>query len=1116
MPDKPIIGPQIEGETLLTLLAASGTGLWDWHIDQNLVYYSDEWLALVGMPPGTSQPHLDFRRIRIHPEDAPFVQEALDTCLQGEITSTPYMDFRIQDAQKTWVQVRETIAVTGRDPTGRVTRLTAMMYDNTAAKAREQRLEEECRYRTHTSELIGFLNWEWDVVKDHITSAYRYSSFVGGTIPTFEGPLSGIMDIVHPEDVAMYRQTLSQYLEKNQGDYQHLLRMRGPNKTYFWVIIHATIIERDPWGKPTKLIGCTLNVDQNMQLETILRTTLEESLRRCDRLMADIERSEATRKSMFQNNPHVCIMFDSNFQVLDCNPKALQFFGFANIDDFRRNFVPFIAQTIPQHQPDGAMSFTLMDRLKKALHKETYEFETELIIRGESYPLSVIMKKVDHLGSFALMAYTVDLRNRYKMIRALNRRDRLLETINKIAVILLTSHDHIDMVLQAAVTELGIGANVDIAYVLKNTEVAGVLYCSVAGAWTAIENASLDTPPLPYDVLLPGWRDTLAKGKLFNVRLKDIFEDPEEVPPPIAAVKVSLNIPLFIKNTFWGTVGLSRCTEDRPFIKAEEDLLQSAGTLIAATILHAQMTENLLEANRAAIAGAKAKTDFLSRMSHEIRTPMNAIIGMTTLAQKALDMPRVQYCLKQIENSSRQLLGIINDVLDMSKIEANKLEIINEEFDLEHMIQHVFNVVQVKMEEKGQEFCVNMENAFTRTVISDELRLSQVLINLLTNAIKFTPDQGKISLSVHQTPIDEDTARLHIAVTDTGIGITDEQKTWVFRLFEQAEGSTTRKYGGTGLGLSISKNIVNLMGGDIWIEDNPGGGSKFLFEIIIHWGTVYRGNKLPKTLRRNLHILVVDDDMDTLDYFESMLESFSLRCDKASCGEEAVSMVECCVGEGRPYDLVFLDWKMPGMDGVETAREITRIMEGKSIIVMISAATQGEVSAAFSPIGITNFLPKPVLPSSLYNIIVGLMGYPGETALDDEHGLYAYDWNGKRMLLAEDMEVNQEIVIGILEETGIAIDCAENGIRAVELFTQNRYDIVLMDIQMPVMDGFNATRAIRASGRPNAKTCPVIAMTANAFKEDVRACLAAGMNSHIAKPIDVKQLFDRITEYLGT
>jgi signal transduction histidine kinase/CheY-like chemotaxis protein len=682
------------------------------------------------------------------------------------------------------------------------------------------------------------------------------------------------------------------------------------------------------------------------------------------------------------------------------------------------------------------------------------------------------------------------------------------------AGMLMGSNDDISTVLYDAIAELGIGADVDLSYVLKNEEMNGVLYCSVVSSWTRIKNQPLRPDMAPYDTVLPGWRDTLAEGRVYNCRMADVFKEPLEKTSPIARIKLSLNIPLFIQDVFWGVIGLSRCDEGKPFIKAEEDLLQSAGTLIASAITRAKMTENLLEANRAAIAGVQAKTNFLSHMSHEIRTPMNAIIGMTTLAQKAVDMPRVQYCLKQIENSSRQLLGIINNVLDMSKIEANKLEITSEEFAFEDMIQHVVNVVQIKIDEKGQEFSVDMQNAFTRTVISDELRLSQVLINLLINASKFTPDSGKISLSIRQTPLDADTARLHITVADTGIGITDEQKARLFHSFEQAESSTTHKYGGTGLGLSISKSIVSLMGGDIWVEDNPGGGSKFIFEIIIKWGKTCRSDKLPKGLRRNLRILVVDDDTNTLDYFDSILTEFSLTCDKASCGEDAVTMVKRCVQDGKPYDLIFIDWMMPGMDGGQTTTEITRIMGGKPIIVTISAASQSEVSSALSPLGVTHFLSKPVLPSTLYNTIVNLIGYTVQTSVVDEDEVPSYDWSGKRLLLSEDVEVNREIIIGILEDTKITIECAENGKCAIEMFTKSDYDIVLMDIQMPIMNGFDATRAIRTLRKSNAATCPIIAMTANAFKEDVRECIAVGMNSHIAKPINVKNLFDTLAKYL--
>ena len=1114
MPDKPI-GPPIDADTLWRMLATSGTGLWDWRIPEDAAYYSDEWLAIMGMPSGVFEPRIGFRLERIHPDDAAHVKSEFDAFLRGETQRSPYMDFRMKRSNGSWAYVRETVGITERDQNGHPIRLTGMMRDNTAAKMREKRLEDECRYHISIEDVVGLVSWEWDIVQNRLTFRQWYSLTSSDKPNPLEGKSSeDFLQLIHPDDVVPYRQNMNEYLQRNKGGFEYVLRMLDLDKKYVWIILYATIVERDDFGKPTKLIGSTRDIDQKVRAESALRAALEETISHRERLIADIERAEETRRSMFKNSPHNCIMFDSAFQVLDCNPATLTFFGFTSVEDFRRDFVSLMVTAIPERQADGAPSVPLWERLVSAVHDGSHEFEMVLILNDKPCPISVVMKKVNYMDSFAIMIYFVDLRKQHEMISALTERDRLLSTLNKMSVILMSSDKDIFAVLHDAITELGVGANVDIAYIMKNQEIDGTLCCSDIAHWTTLETPD-PLVNIPYDMFIPTWRSTIAKGKILNSGKGEAYRDRAVIPRAAPDVKVALVIPLFIKGAFWGMVGLSRFNEDSPFIKAEEDLLQSAAILIASAILRASMTEDLLEANRAAIAGTRAKTDFLSRMSHEIRTPMNAIIGMTTIAQKASDMKRVQYCLKQIENSSRQLLGIINDVLDMSKIEANKLEILSEEFGFEDMIQHVVNVVQIKMDEKGQEFHVNIENAFTRMIISDELRLSQVLINLLTNAVKFTPDCGKISLLTRQTPIDADTARLHIEVADTGIGITAEQKPRLFHLFEQAENNTTRKYGGTGLGLSISKSIVNLMGGDIWVEDNPGGGSRFVFEIVIQWGKVYRADKLPKGLRSDLRILVVDDDVETLDYFESILESFSLACDKAESGAEAVDLVKAREREGSPYDLVFLDWKMPGMDGCETAREIKRSICGNPIIIMISLADQNEVGAALASIGITRFLPKPILPSSLYNAIITSLGYEQRSAGRDEGVIPSYDWSGKMLLLAEDVEVNREVVAGILEDTGVTIECAENGTRAVEMFAERAYDIVLMDIQMPVMDGFDATRAIRRLKKANAASCPIIAMTANAFKEDVYDCLAAGMNGHIAKPIDVERLFSTLAEYLS-
>ncbi|MDR2784065.1 MAG: PAS domain-containing protein, partial [Treponema sp.] len=643
------IGPPIDADTLRIMLAASGTGLWDWHIDTNTAYYSDEWLAIVGMPPGVFKPFIEFRLGRIHPDDAAYVKGEFDAFLSSESKDAPYIDFRMKHADGSWVQVRETVGVTERDSNGRPMRVTGMMRDNTAAKIREKYLEDERRYHISVENAAGLMMWEWDLVSDSIAFNGKLKSFEKKSFKEF-------MQIVHPDDAPLYEQNIAEYLEKGEGNFEHICRLMGMNNQYFWSMLHAVIVERDNRGKPVKVIGSTLDIDKNVRAEDALRTALEETVRHRERLMSDIERSEESRKSMFKNSPHACIMFDSAFRVLDCNPAALELFEFTNENDFRRNFISFIAASIPKYQPNGKLSTSFAVQLNAAVLDGAHEFETELMLKGKPCPLNVIIKKVNHIDDFVLMLYTVDLRKQRDMLMSLHLRDRLLETINKTAVLLMKFNGDISAVLHDVIAELGAGSDVDLAYILKNEEVDGVLYCSVVNNWTRTGNRLLMPPPAPYDIILPKWRDTLAEGKLYNYRLADVFKDDTEKPASIVKVKFSLNIPLFIQNVFWGVIGLSRFDENKPFIKAEEDLLQSAGVLIASAITRSQMTEALLEANRAAIAGIQAKTGFLSHMSHEIRTPINAIIGMTTLAQKATDMRRTQYCLTQIETASRQLL----------------------------------------------------------------------------------------------------------------------------------------------------------------------------------------------------------------------------------------------------------------------------------------------------------------------------------------------------------------------------------------------------------------------------------------------------------------------------
>ena len=529
-----------------------------------------------------------------------------------------------------------------------------------------------------------------------------------------------------------------------------------------------------------------------------------------------------------------------------------------------------------------------------------------------------------------------------------------------------------------------------------------------------------------------------------------------------------------------------------------------------------RMQKDLERAIEEAERASRAKSEFLSRMSHEIRTPMNAIIGMNSIARKSNDLERIRYCLEKIENASKQLLGLINDILDMSKIESGKFEITDNEFDFEKMLQNVCNVVNVKVEEKQQNFTIDFDDVFLSYVVCDELRLSQVMINLLTNAVKFTPEHGDITLKIRHQDLDEEQSTLHVEVWDTGIGVDEDQKSRLFRSFEQADGSTTRKFGGTGLGLAICKRICTLMGGDIWLENREEGGSRFIFEVTIRWGgELVREVPVKNIDTEKIHILTVDDHEDVRIYFGNILQGFALRSETAASGEEAVAKVRRAKDEGDPFNLIFLDWKMPGMDGLETTRRIKEIAGGDAKVVLISVADWSEIEAEAIGSGVSRFLPKPVLPSQLFNTIMETMEY-SMFSEDPAYEQKVYQWRGRHILIAEDIEINREILLSILEETGVDVDCAVNGLEALELYraAPEKYDLILMDIQMPELDGLAATTRIRDSGKPRSATIPIIAMTANAFKEDIEQCLAAGMNDHIAKPINLEELMTKLSEVL--
>ena len=524
--------------------------------------------------------------------------------------------------------------------------------------------------------------------------------------------------------------------------------------------------------------------------------------------------------------------------------------------------------------------------------------------------------------------------------------------------------------------------------------------------------------------------------------------------------------------------------------------------------------EVLKDALNVAEEANKAKTIFLSNMSHEIRTPMNAIIGLGNLASRNESIPdETREYLEKIDGSARHLLGLINDILDMSRIESGRLVLRKEEFSFSRMLEQINTIVMTQCEEKGLEYECHLIGGVHDFYIGDDMKLKQVLINILSNAIKFTDAPGSVDMTVEKTATYGDHSTIQFRIKDTGIGIDEKFIPKIFDPFTQEDGSRSNKYGSTGLGMAITKNIVELMNGTITVESEKGVGTEFTVTVTLTDTDVQKSitnNVAPEDIR----VLVVDDEEVAAEHARIVMNEVGIKADVCCDGKLALQMLETQKAKQEPYNLVLLDWKMPGMDGVEVASEIRKRYDKEMTVIILTSFNWDDIMDDAFHAGVDSFLAKPLFAS---NVIDEFERIARRNSMSLYKEKERADLAGRRILLAEDVQINAEIMKQIVTMRQAEADHATNGKVVLEMFEQSpagHYDAILMDVRMPEMDGLEATRAIRALDRPDAQTIPIIALTANAFDEDVQRSLQAGMNAHLSKPVDPEHLYQTLEELI--
>ena len=809
----------------------------------------------------------------------------------------------------------------------------------------------------------------------------------------------------------------------------------------------------------TAFTGTWQDITHAKELELALTAARDQALAAEQRLRA-----------IFDHTRIGLVMIDSQLNFSNANPSLRELLQIGDEQEFARDFPAFS----PPTQPDGRRS---MEKAKEVIgiafeagyNRFDWQHQTRA---GDPRPCEVALTRTELGGEMHLFATMTDLRERRSNEAALTAaRDQALAAERRLREITAR--------LPGVVFQLRRDPDGRLSFPFVSEsihELRGVRAADVEHDAQQAFGAILDEDRAP---VLAALNEQRAEEFTLHYRVRRADGQIRWVRT-VASRRIEPDGAV-VFNGYWADY-----TEER------------------------ELLDELAQAKLAAETASRAKGDFLANMSHEIRTPMNAIMGLSHLGQRSRDLNQARDYLTKIHGSAQSLLQILNDVLDVSKIEAGKLTLEATGFNLHAALDNLSGLLSTQAAEKGLELLFDIDANVPDALIGDPLRLGQVLLNLTGNAIKFT-DAGEIVVKVGVAERSVDSVRLAFAVKDTGIGMSAEEIARLFQAFSQADSSTTRRFGGTGLGLTICKRLVQMMDGDIQIDSQPGVGSCFRFTVRLGVAQTPARRMVPEHLR-DLRVLVVDDNPTAIEILRSHLTAFGFRVATAVDGAEAFARVKGARND--PFGLVLMDWQMPRMNGVESARAIRALGPPQPpLIIMVTAFGREEIERSARDAGVNGYLVKPVNPSVLYDSILDAFSAARPVAsAPREEERPASPLRGLRVLVAEDNEINQQVARELLEAAGVQVCIAPNGLLAIQEARDQAFDAILMDLQMPLMDGLEATRVLRAEGGRLARI-PIIAMTANAMAEDRDRCLEAGMDDHLGKPIDVRRLYGLLEQW---